>query len=119
MTALGWIAVGLAGGAAAGARYLLDAEISRLSDSPFPVGILAVNVLGALMLGLVAGSTLHGQALVIVAGGVIGSFTTFSTWILDTHLLASADLAKLAWLNIAISLVLGLASVALGQAITS
>ena len=119
MTVLGWIAVGLAGGAAAGARYLLDAEISRLSDSPFPVGILAVNVLGALMLGLVAGSTLHGQALVIVAGGVIGSFTTFSTWILDTHLLASADLAKLAWLNIAISLVLGLASVALGQAITS
>lgn len=119
MTVLGWIAVGLAGGAAAGARYLLDAEISRLSDSPFPIGILTVNLLGALMLGLVAGSTLHGQALVIVAGGVIGSFTTFSTWILDTHLLASADLAKLAWLNIAISLVLGFAAVALGQAITS
>ena len=85
-------------------RHLLDAEISRRSDNPFPVGILVVNLLGSFLLGLVAGSTIHGQALVIVAGGVIGSFTTFSTWMLDTHLLASADLAKLAWLNVAISL---------------
>ncbi|OJU95541.1 MAG: hypothetical protein BGO23_05850 [Solirubrobacterales bacterium 67-14] len=117
MNPLAWVAVGLLGGLAAGARYLLDAEISRLSESPFPVGILVVNVLGASLLGLVAGSTLHGEALVIVAGGVIGSFTTFSTWILDTHLLASADLAKLAWLNIAISLICGLGAVTLGQAI--
>lgn len=117
LNAFAWVAVGLLGGLAAGARYLLDAEISRLSESPFPVGIFVVNVLGASLLGLVAGSTLHGEALVIVAGGVIGSFTTFSTWILDTHLLASADLARLAWLNIAISLICGLAAVTLGQAI--
>jgi CrcB protein len=116
---LAWIAVGLLGGLAAGARYLLDAEVSRLFDTPFPIGILTVNALGALALGLVAGSTLHGEALVIVAGGVIGSFTTFSTWILDTHLLAGADLAKLAWMNIAISLILGLGAVTLGHAITA
>jgi CrcB protein len=115
----GWILVGLVGGLAAGARYLLDAEISRLHDTPFPIGILTVNALGAFLLGLVAGSSLEGQALVIVAGGVIGSFTTFSTWILDSHLLASADLAKLAWLNIAISLVCGLTAVTLGHAITA
>ncbi len=114
-----WVAVGLLGGLAAGARYLLDAEISRLSDTPFPIGILAVNLLGALLIGLIAGSTLDGDALIIVAGGVIGSFTTFSTWVLDTHLLSSADLAKLAWLNIAISLVFGLAAVTVGHAITS
>lgn len=114
----GWAAVAGLGGLAAGARYLLDAEISRRSDNPFPVGILVVNLLGSFLLGLVAGSTIHGQALVIVAGGVIGSFTTFSTWMLDTHLLASADLAKLAWLNVAISLAFGLAAVTLGQAIT-
>lgn len=115
----GWIAVGLAGGLAAGARYLIDAEISRLTDTPFPVGILVVNVLGSFALGLVAGSTLDGQALVVVAGGVLGSFTTFSTWMLDTHLLAKADMVRFAWLNIAVSLALGMAAVTLGQAITS
>lgn len=119
MSLLGWILVGLVGGLAAGGRYLLDAEISRLHDTPFPIGILVVNALGALLLGLVAGSTLHGQALVIAAGGAIGSFTTFSTWILDTHLLATADLAKLAWLNIAISLLCGLAAITLGHAIAA
>jgi len=116
---IGWALVGLVGGLAAGARYLLDAGLSRLYDTPFPIGILGVNALGAFLLGLVAGSALHGQVLVIVAGGAIGSCSTFSTWILDSHLLASADLAKLAWLNIAISLVCGLTAVTLGHAITA
>lgn len=119
MTPLAWVAVGLVGGLAAGARYLLDAEISRRSDSPFPGGIFIVNVLGAFLIGLVAGGTLDGQALVIVAGGVIGSFTTFSTWVLDSHLLAESGAARLAWLNITLSATCGLAAVAIGQAITS
>lgn len=119
MSLLGWVAVGLAGGLAAGARYLIDAEISRLTDTPFPVGILVVNVLGAFLLGLVAGSALDGQALVIVAGGVLGSFTTFSTWILDTHLLARAEMVRLAWINIVLSSALGMAAVTLGHAIAS
>lgn len=117
MTPLAWIAVGLLGGLAAGARYLLDTAISRRSGSPFPFGIFAVNLLGAFLIGVVSGSALDGQAQVIVAGGVIGSFTTFSTWILDSHLLASANLAHLVGLNIAIPLVTGFAAVALGQAI--
>ena len=119
MNPLGWIAVALAGGFAAGARYLLDAEISRRTESVFPFGILAVNVIGAFVLGLVASSTLDGQALIIVAGGVIGSFTTFSTWILDTHLLVVTNQARLAWLNIALSTALGFAAVALGHAIAA
>ncbi len=115
MTVLGWIAVGLLGGLAAGARYLLDAEITRLREHTFPIGILAVNLSGAFLIGLVAGSSLDGQAQVIVAGGLIGSFTTFSTWILDSHLLAQADLAKLAWINIVLSSLGGLLAVWLGQ----
>lgn len=117
MSLLAWLAVGVAGGLAAGARYLLDAEIGRLAGGAFPVGILTVNLLGSLLVGLVAGSTLDGEALVIVAGGAIGSFTTFSTWILDTHLLASANKARFAGLNIALSVVLGLAAVALGHSL--
>ena len=85
MSLPGWIAVGLLGGVAAAARFAIDAAIHRRARGPFPLGIFAVNVGGAFALGLVAGATLHGEALVIVAGGGIGSFTTFSTWILDAH----------------------------------
>jgi len=115
MTVPGWIAVGLLGGVAAAARFLVDAEISARRAVPFPLGILVVNLSGALALGLVAGAALHGEALVIAAGGGIGSFTTFSTWILDSHRLGEAGLARVAWLNIAVSLLAGFAAVALAH----
>jgi fluoride exporter len=115
MTVPAWIAVGLLGGVAAAARFVIDAEIAARAASPFPLGILAVNLSGAFALGLVAGAVLHGQALVIVAGGGIGSFTTFSTWILDSHRLGAAGQARLAWLNVGVSLLAGFAAVALGH----
>ncbi len=115
MSPLGWMAVGLVGGLAAGARYLLDAEIARVARGPFPLGILVVNVAGAFVLGLVAGSTLDGEALTIVAGGVLGSFTTFSTWMLDTRLLTTAAGTRLAWLNIAVPLFAGFLAISLGH----
>ena len=115
MTALGWIAVGLLGGVAAAARFVIDAEVAARAGSRFPLGILAVNLSGALALGIVAGTALHGEALVIVAGGGIGSYTTFSTWILDSHRLGEAGQARLAWLNIGLSVVAGFAAVALGH----
>jgi fluoride exporter len=115
VTAPAWIAVALLGGAAAAARFLIDAAVTARTDHPFPLGILAVNIAGALALGLVAGAALEGQALVIVAGGGIGSFTTFSTWILDSHRLAEAGHTHLVWLNLGLSLLAGFAAVALGH----
>jgi CrcB protein len=115
MSAPVWIAVGLLGGIAAAARFLLDAEIAARARGEFPLGIFVVNVGGAFALGLVAGLGLDGAALTIVAGGGIGSFTTFSTWILDSHRLGAAGEARLAWLNIGLSLAAGLAAVAFGH----
>jgi CrcB protein len=103
------------GGVAAAARFLIDAAVTARTDHPFPLGILAINIAGALALGLVAGAALEGQALVIVAGGGIGSFTTFSTWILDSHRLADAGHTHLVWLNLGLSLVAGFAAVAVGH----
>lgn len=115
MSAPAWVAVGLLGGLAAGARFLLDAEVSARWPSRFPLGILAVNLLGALALGVVAGAGLHGEALAIVAGGAIGSFTTFSTWVLDSHRLQRSGALDLALLNIGLSVLAGFAAVALGH----
>ena len=115
MTAAAWVAVGLLGGVAAAARFLIDSVVTGRAGHPFPLGILAVNVCGALVLGFVAGAALEGQALVVVAGGGIGSFTTFSTWMLDSHRLADAGHAHLVWLNLALSLIAGFAAVALGH----
>jgi CrcB protein len=117
VSALGWVAVGLLGGLAAAARFALDAEIAARAESEFPLGIFVVNMLGSLAVGVVAGTALHGESLAIVAGGGIGSFTTFSTWILDSHRLAESGLARLAWLNIGGSLLLGFAAVSLGHAL--
>lgn len=115
MSLAAWIAVGLLGGAAAGARFVVDHEIAARVDGAFPLGILAVNLSGALALGIAAGAALDGTALVIVAGGGIGSFTTFSTWILDSHRLDLAGQGALALLNLGGSLLAGFAAVALGH----
>jgi fluoride exporter len=113
VSAPAWVAVGLLGGSAAAARFLIDTAVTARTDHPFPLGILAINVGGAL--ALVAGAALEGEALVIVAGGGIGSFTTFSTWILDSHRLAEAGHSRLVWLNIGLSLLAGFAAVVFGN----
>ena len=115
MSAAAWIAVGVLGGAAAAARFLIDTAFTGRTDHPFPLGILAINLAGTLALGLVAGAALSGQALVILAGGGIGSFTTFSTWMLDSHRLADAGHTRLVWLNLGLSLLAGFAAIVLGH----
>jgi len=115
VSAPAWVAVGLLGGVAAAARFLIDSAFAARVDHPFPLGILAINLAGTLALGLVAGAALSGEALVIVAGGIIGSFTTFSTWMLDSHRLADAGHSHLVWLNLGLSLVAGFAAIVLGH----
>jgi CrcB protein len=115
MSAGAWVAVGLLGGIAAAARFVLDYEVSLRWRGELPLGILAVNLAGALAIGLVAGSTLSGETATVLTGGVIGSFTTFSTWVLDSQRLGVAGRPGLAWLNIALSAAAGFGAVALGH----
>ncbi|HKB51503.1 MAG TPA: fluoride efflux transporter CrcB [Solirubrobacterales bacterium] len=120
MSAGAWIAVALLGGAAALARFLLDAAISERSRAPFPAGTLAVNLSGAVALGLLAGAALHGAALhgaalTVVAGGGLGSYTTFSTWMFESQRLGEAGDARSLWLNLGLSLLAGLGALALGR----
>ena len=122
MTPLAWAAVAALGGAMAIARFLVDSTVAtRLGGGPlggdFPVGPLAVNLSGAVVLGVLAGAALSGTAYTIVAGGGIGTYTTFSTWMLESHTAGEGGDARVLWANIAISLLAGLAAVAVGHAI--
>lgn len=78
-----WLAVAGAGGTGAVARFLVDLGVSRWLASRFPFGTLAVNVSGSFVAGMVAGLALAGhlgvEVGVIVAGGFLGAYTTFST----------------------------------------
>lgn len=115
MSLYAWAGLGLLGGVAALARFLLDAALSERAAGPFPLGTLAVNLSGAVVLGLVAGAALSGEARVIVAGGGLGSYTTFSTWMLESHRLGEVGRAWLLWLNLLLSLAAGLAALSVGH----
>jgi fluoride exporter len=116
MSAATWAALGLVGGAGALARFLLDALVSERGDS-FPLGTLAVNLSGAVLLGLLAGIALDGGARTVVASGALGSYTTFSTWMLESHRLGETARPRLLWLNLVLSLAAGLIAVAIGHLI--
>jgi fluoride exporter len=120
VTALAWVAVAALGGAMAIARFLVDSTVAtrlggRMLGGAFPVGTLAVNLSGAVVLGIFAGAALSGSAYTILAGGGVGTYTTFSTWMLESHRAGEDGDARVLWANIAVSLVAGLAAVALGH----
>ena len=78
---------------------------------------MTVNLSGAFVLGLLTGLALAGDALLIAGAATIGSYTTFSTWMLETHRLAEDGDAHAAAGNIVLSIVAGVAAAALGRAI--
>ncbi len=117
MSAAAWIGVALLGGAGSIARFLLDGAVSSRSSTGFPIGTLAVNASGAFVLGLLSGLALSGEALVLVGTATIGSYTTFSTWMLETHRLGEDGQARGAALNIAISVIVGFGAALIGKSL--
>ena len=115
MTLLAALGVGVVGGLGAIARFLLDGAVARRTGRAFPFGTLAVNVLGSFVLGVVAGAALSEGAYRIVATGLIGAFTTFSTWVFESHRLGEDGRLRLGALNFAASLVLGVTAAWLGR----
>jgi CrcB protein len=112
-----WCAVALLGGAGAVLRFAVDWLVSLRAGFRFPYGILVVNVSGAFLLGLLSGAAVHGHAYLLAGAATLGSYTTFSTWMLDTQELQARGQRRGAVVNIGLSLALGLAAAALGHAI--
>lgn len=86
------IAVAAGGALGAVARHVLADQVTRLAGDGWPWGIFVVNVLGCVLLGiLIQASTSFAEPMpalrAFLAIGVLGAFTTFSAFSLDTVML--------------------------------
>jgi fluoride exporter len=115
MTAAVWAGVVVLGGVGAVLRFLVDREVSRRMARGFPFGILIVNVTGAWLLGFLSGLALDPHAALLAGTAFVGSYTTFSTWMLHTMRLGEEHKPWRAVANIVVSVMLGLTAAWLGQ----
>lgn len=113
----GWGGVGVLAVMGALARITVDMVVRRRVRPHFPFPTLAVNASGSLMLGVLAGAGTAGWPLRLAGAALIGSFTTFSTWMLESGRLAEEGELLAAGVNVVGSLLLGLGAVALGWSI--
>jgi len=80
-----FLLVCLAGGAGSGARYLVVTGLARVAGPVFPYGTLTVNVVGSFLLGAIMELSLSLAVIspdvrVVLAAGVMGGFTTYSSF---------------------------------------
>jgi len=112
--------VGLGGFVGSSARYLVSGWVYRLGEA-FPLGTLAVNVAGCFAIGLLGGvaesrSVLDPQMRLFLLIGLLGGFTTFSTFAYETLALSQdAEILK-AILNVTLQVGLGLGAAWIGLA---
>lgn len=117
-----WLWLFLGGGCGAALRFALAAWVDQRIGPPFPWGTFVVNVAGCFLVGVLA--TLADEAELIapharffLVAGVLGGFTTFSTFGLETSRLIQEGTAAVAALNVIGSVVAGVLAVVLGSAI--
>ncbi|TDL09834.1 fluoride efflux transporter CrcB [Mycolicibacterium obuense] len=115
MTVLVWLGVVVLGGLGAVTRLAVDKAVSRRIGRPFPFGTLVVNISGAFLLGALAGLALRPHLALLIGTGFVGSYTTFSTWMLETQRLSEERQLISALANIGVSVVCGLFAAWLGQ----
>lgn len=112
-----------AGGAiGSAARYICGVLALQWYGARFPWGTLFVNVFGSLLMGIVSGLVIHRAALsadvrLFLATGVLGGFTTFSAFALDTAFLAGRDVT-LSAIYVVASVALSLLALSFGLYVT-
>lgn len=114
--------VGIGGAVGAMARHGVNVAVNRWLGSAVPHATAVVNIVGCLVIGLLAGLVATGQwrvspsARAFVFVGIMGGFTTFSSLGLDTFTLISEGRTAQAVGNVAVQLCVGLGAVFVGYA---
>jgi len=113
-----WLGVGAAAMAGAVGRYGVMAGLERRFDRIVPWGTALVNLVAAFLLGLMAGSGPAENTARLLGAGFLGSFSTFSTWMVEGIFLAGTgtprQLFRMAWW-VGGMLVVGVAAFGLGH----
>lgn len=110
------VLVMLGGALGAGARYLLSLAATAAAGHGFPWGTLSANLIGGLLMGLLIGSPLGANqpAAAFLAIGVLGGFTTFSSFSIETIRLIEAGAVAPAFGYVAVSVGGAIGACALG-----
>ena len=112
----------LGGAAGTGARYLLSGWIGRVTGSSFAWGTLAVNAIGSFLIGTILVVATETEAIsptlrLTLTVGVLGGFTTYSTFSYETVRLMEIGAWNQAWINILVTTVICLSLCFLGMAV--
>lgn len=114
------IFVGIGGFIGAILRFMISGYVMRVTpDTGFPYGTLAVNIIGCFVLGALSGfiqarGAFGPEVRALVLVGMLGAFTTFSTFSLESFVLFNNGSALLGGLNIMLSVLLGWMAVLAG-----
>ncbi len=101
-------------------RYLLNEVVYKIFNAPlYPYGTLIINVIGCLLIGLIAGLAesrvfLTPNLRIFIQIGLLGGFTTFSTFSYETFTLMNDGQLVLGLTNVLLQVILGLIAVWIG-----
>jgi fluoride exporter len=125
-TVMNFMLVGVGGALGSMARHGVGMAIARATPANLtPYATMTVNLAGCLAIGVLAGLVASHRVVMgtgtraFVFAGVLGGFTTFSSFGLDTFTLAHGGRAGVAAMNVAIQVAAGLALVAAGYAVAA
>lgn len=114
ITVLTWIGVGVFGALGAYARFYVGGAVTSRRPSEFPYGTFVVNLTGGFVLGLLTGLAVHGDALLVFGTGLLGAYTTFSTWMVEAQRLGEDGDWTAMWLYLLLSMLVGVAATGVG-----
>jgi CrcB protein len=111
---LAWVGVGAFGALGAWLRFMVGGAITARRPSDFPFGTFAVNLTGGFTLGVLTGAGVSGDALLVFGTGLLGGYTTFSTWMVEAQRLGEDARWGLMQAYLLGSMAAGLAATGLG-----
>ena len=112
-----WLAVGVGGAAGSLARHGVNILFGRVFERAIPYATGTVNLIGSLVIGLLAGLIASGrlqmsiESRTFVFVGLLGGFTTFSSFMLDSFTLGHGGEQAVAFWNVVLQTALGLVAV--------